>query len=106
MTDTELNDIAAAAIIGESSMPNAGCKTPAAIGTPRTLQMNAQTRFWCMFRTVASLTYASPERYYGQLTLDIFFEGSGLPDIWPQLLALIVLSSALFSPAFLACVAS
>jgi len=34
ITDTELRDIASAAIMGESRMPNAGCRTPAAIGTP------------------------------------------------------------------------
>ena len=37
MTDTELNVIAALAIIGLSSNPNTGYSTPAAIGTPRTL---------------------------------------------------------------------
>ena len=34
MTDTELTDIAAAAIIGDSNTPNHGYSTPAAIGTP------------------------------------------------------------------------
>ena len=37
MTDTELNVIAALAIIGLSSSPNQGYSTPAAIGTPATL---------------------------------------------------------------------
>jgi hypothetical protein len=37
ITDTELKLIAAAAMIGLSSMPNAGYKTPAAIGTPAAL---------------------------------------------------------------------
>ena len=37
MTDTELNVIAALAMIGLSSSPNAGYNTPAATGTPSTL---------------------------------------------------------------------
>ncbi len=37
ITDTELILIARAAIIGESSNPKNGYKTPAAIGTPRVL---------------------------------------------------------------------
>jgi hypothetical protein len=37
MTDTELKVIAALAIIGLKRMPKAGYKTPAAMGTPRTL---------------------------------------------------------------------
>lgn len=37
MTDTELNVIAALAIIGESSKPNIGNSTPAAMGTPTML---------------------------------------------------------------------
>ena len=37
MTDTELNVIAALAIIGLSSSPNHGYRLPAAIGTPATL---------------------------------------------------------------------
>ena len=37
MTDTELNVMAALAIIGLSSNPNTGYRTPAAIGTPSTL---------------------------------------------------------------------
>jgi hypothetical protein len=37
MTDTELKLIAAAAMIGESSKPKNGYKTPAAIGTPAAL---------------------------------------------------------------------
>jgi hypothetical protein len=34
MTETELNVIAALAIIGDSSNPKIGNRTPAAIGTP------------------------------------------------------------------------
>jgi hypothetical protein len=37
MTETELNVIAALAIIGERRIPRTGNKTPAAIGTPTTL---------------------------------------------------------------------
>ena len=37
ITDTELKLMAAAAIIGESSMPKKGYNTPAATGTPSTL---------------------------------------------------------------------
>ena len=37
ITDTELNVIAALAIIGLSSNPNTGYNTPAATGTPSTL---------------------------------------------------------------------
>lgn len=37
ITDTELKLMAAAAIIGESSMPKKGYNTPAATGTPNTL---------------------------------------------------------------------
>jgi hypothetical protein len=37
MTDTELNVIAALAIIGDSSNPKTGKRTPAAIGTPTRL---------------------------------------------------------------------
>ena len=37
MTETELNVIAALAIIGLSSRPANGYSTPAAIGTPSTL---------------------------------------------------------------------
>lgn len=37
ITETELKLMAAAAIIGESKIPKTGNKTPAAIGTPKTL---------------------------------------------------------------------
>ena len=37
ITDTELKDIAKAAIIGDSRIPKKGYKAPAAIGTPNTL---------------------------------------------------------------------
>ena len=37
ITETELKLIASAAIIGESNNPKNGYKTPAAIGTPKTL---------------------------------------------------------------------
>ena len=37
ITDTELKDMAAAAIIGDSSRPNTGYSTPAATGTPSAL---------------------------------------------------------------------
>ena len=37
ITETELNVIAALAIIGDSRIPTKGNKTPAAIGTPITL---------------------------------------------------------------------
>ena len=37
ITDTELKLIARAAIIGESSIPKNGKRTPAAIGTPSVL---------------------------------------------------------------------
>ncbi len=37
ITETELNDIAKAAIIGESKSPKNGYKIPAAIGIPNTL---------------------------------------------------------------------
>lgn len=37
ITETELKLIAKAAIIGESKIPKNGYKTPAAIGTPKTL---------------------------------------------------------------------
>jgi hypothetical protein len=37
MTDTELNVIAALAMIGLSRIPNIGYRTRAAIGTPRAL---------------------------------------------------------------------
>ena len=37
ITDTELKDIAKAAIIGDSKIPKTGYNTPAAIGTPNTL---------------------------------------------------------------------
>ena len=37
ITDTELTLIAAAAIMGDSKIPNAGNRTPAATGTPRAL---------------------------------------------------------------------
>lgn len=37
ITETELKLIAKAAIIGESSIPKNGNKTPAAIGTPKVL---------------------------------------------------------------------
>ena len=37
ITDTELKLMAVAAIIGDSSKPNTGYKTPAATGTPNEL---------------------------------------------------------------------
>jgi hypothetical protein len=37
ITDTELKLIAKAAIIGDNNIPNTGNRTPAAIGTPKTL---------------------------------------------------------------------
>ena len=53
-----------------------------------------------MPRIMQLATYASPVRYYGQMTLDIFFKGSGPADLWPQMLALAFLGVALFSTAF------
>src|SRR4029453_10455941 len=53
ITDTQLRLIAALASIGESSRPNSGYSTPAAIGTPRALYPNAHARFSRMFRMVA-----------------------------------------------------
>ena len=53
ITDTELNVIAALAIIGLSTIPKNGYSTPAAIGTPSALYRNAKNRFWRMFRIVA-----------------------------------------------------
>jgi hypothetical protein len=37
ITDTELKDLAAAAMIGDSRMPKNGYSRPAAMGTPRLL---------------------------------------------------------------------
>ena len=45
MTVTELSDMAAPAMIGESRMLNHGYRTPAAIGTPAALKTNAKNRF-------------------------------------------------------------
>ena len=53
ITETELNAIAAAAIIGFNNKPNNGYKMPAAIGTPSALYPKAKKRFWRMFLTVA-----------------------------------------------------
>lgn len=47
------------------------------------------------------LTYVSPVRYYGAMTINIFFKGGSALDLWPQILALAFLSAALFSLAFL-----
>jgi ABC-2 type transport system permease protein len=54
-----------------------------------------------MPRFLQLLTYASPVRYYGQMTVNIFFKGGGPSDLWPQILALCLLSVAIFSAAFL-----
>ena len=45
ITETELKLIATPAIIGLSTMPKNGYRTPAAIGTPSALYMNAKKRF-------------------------------------------------------------
>ena len=47
------------------------------------------------------LTYASPVRYYGEMTVNIFFKGGSPIDLWPQIGSLSLLSVALFSAAFL-----
>ncbi|MHB8703583.1 MAG: ABC transporter permease [Candidatus Tyrphobacter sp.] len=47
-----------------------------------------------------ALTYISPVRYFGQITVNIFFKGGGPLDLWPQILALCALSIAIFSAAF------
>lgn len=55
ITDTELKLIAAAAIIGDNSMPKNGYSTPAAIGTPAALYTKAKNRFCRILRMVARL---------------------------------------------------
>ena len=45
ITDTELKLIAAAAIMGDSSSPKTGYKTPAATGMPTELYIKAKNRF-------------------------------------------------------------
>jgi ABC-2 type transport system permease protein len=47
------------------------------------------------------LTYVSPVRYFGEMTVNIFFKGGSPIDLWPQILALTLLSVTLFSVAFL-----
>ena len=47
------------------------------------------------------LTYVSPVRYFGEMTVNIFFKGGSPIDLWPQIIALSLLSVALFSAAFL-----
>ena len=56
MTDTELNVMAALAIIGLNRTPKNGYRIPAATGTPTTLYTNAKNRFCRMFRIVARLS--------------------------------------------------
>ena len=51
-TDTELNAIAAPAIIGSNVNPLNGNNTPAAIGMPNTLYTKAQNKFCLMPRIV------------------------------------------------------
>jgi ABC-2 type transport system permease protein len=46
------------------------------------------------------LTYASPVRYFGEMTVNIFFKGGSPLDLWPQIAALSALSLVLFSAAF------
>src|SRR5688572_31616519 len=55
ITDTELNVIAALAIIGLRSKPKNGYRTPAATGTPSTLYTKAKNRFCRIFLIVARL---------------------------------------------------
>jgi hypothetical protein len=45
ITETELKLIAAAAIIGDNKIPKNGYSTPALIGTPALLYMNAKNKF-------------------------------------------------------------
>ena len=45
MTETELNVMAALAIIGLNRTPKNGYRIPAATGTPTTLYTNAKNRF-------------------------------------------------------------
>jgi ABC-2 type transport system permease protein len=45
-------------------------------------------------------TYLSPVRYFGEMTVNIFFKGGSPLDLWPQILALSLLSVALFAAAF------
>ena len=47
------------------------------------------------------LTYISPVRYFGEMTVNIFFKGGSPLDLWPQIIALSLLSVALFATAFL-----
>ena len=53
ITDTELKLMAAAAIMGESRIPNTGYSTPAAMGTPAELYRKAKNRFCLMLFMVA-----------------------------------------------------
>ena|SRR5438105_2038245 len=52
-TDTELIAMAAPEKIGESSRPNSGSSTPAAMGTPSALYRKAKKRFCFTLRMVA-----------------------------------------------------
>src|SRR6202049_5364154 len=56
ITETELNVIAALAIVGLSSRQKNGYRTPAASGIPIVLYTNAKNRFWRILRMVALLS--------------------------------------------------
>src|SRR3990167_311549 len=57
MTATELNAIAAPAMIGLSRRPNHGYRTPAAIGTPAALNTKEKNRFCRILAMVARLSF-------------------------------------------------
>ena len=54
ITDAELNLMASAASIGDSSQPVNGYSTSAAMGMPSALYRNAKLRFWRMLATVTA----------------------------------------------------
>jgi ABC-2 type transport system permease protein len=65
--------------------------------TPMMFLSGAWTPAESMPKLLQAVTFASPFRYYADLTFGIFFRGATLRALWPQLAALALIGAGLFA---------
>lgn len=68
---------------------------------PAILLSGVMTPIRAMPGWLQAVTYLNPVRYYAELMRTTLLRGAGLADLWPELLALLVLGSAILATATL-----
>ena len=68
---------------------------------PAILLSGVMTPIRAMPGWLQAITYLNPVRYYAELMRTTLLRGAGLADLWPELLALLVLGSAILATATL-----